>query len=279
MKLNELNFNELIQLDVQDLDSYSFSDYEENGMHHKNIVGYCTSCEEKGINTCDVEGFRLLNISHGAHTSDFIKSFTTKYDTTGWNKSGVMFIMEGPSKDYGIYEDITFTKGNEVYKKRPSKDWYWLHQKRDITGYPHHFKGGTYGEFVASAIVTFRLANAYLTNLIKCGMNDNNDNFKGIDDYKPECIENCYKKFLEREIDIINPRVIFTFGSKVYNYVYGHVGERVKVVGLPHPAGQRRGFKDEYYNVLYFCMMAKWLYKERVIDEKSYIDLMRLFAE
>lgn len=276
MTLRELNFRDLIKLDVDDVNQYEYKDYAANNNHHKPIIGYCTKCEEMGISTCndEEEGYCLRNISHGAHARDFLDSFTDKYDTADWNQGGVMFIMENPSKDYGIYEDTTIIKSGVTYTKRPSKDWYWIHTSKDAKGYPQNFKGGSYGEFVASAIVTFHLANAYMTNLIKCGMNGPADSFKGIDSYKSECIDKCCKEYLDKEIEIIKPKVIFTFGTKVYDYVSEHVGETIKVVGLPHPAGQRRGFKDEYYNVLYFCMIAKWLYKEGVIDYKFYKELM-----
>ena len=278
MTLKELNFAKLIKIDAEDVENYCFSDYVANKYHHKAMKGYCTSCEEKGINTCDEKGFCLQNISHGAHSKEFLEAFIEKTDTSDWNTAGVMFVMEGPSRDYGIYETTYIEKNGIPYTKRPSKDWYWVHNDMDIKGYPQHFKGGTYGELVASAIFTFKLANAYMTNLIKCGLNGPEDTFKGIDCYNPLCIENCYNEFLKEEIAALKPKVIFTFGTKVYSYVKAFVGDSVTVVGMPHPAGRRRGFKDEYYNVLYFCTMAKWLYKEKVIDKDAYYNAMMLFA-
>ena len=50
MTLKELNFKKLIQLDIKNIENYCFKDYFKNECHHKNIIGYCTSCEEKGIN-------------------------------------------------------------------------------------------------------------------------------------------------------------------------------------------------------------------------------------
>ena len=279
MTFKELNFKKLIQLDMDNIENYCFKDYIENEWHHRNIVGYCTSCEEKGINTCDERDFYLQNISHGAHSNDFLEAITEKIDTSNWNADGVMFIMESPSRDYGIYESLQIEKNGVTYNKRPSKDWYWIHNAMDISGYPQHFKGGTYGELVASAIVTFKLSNAYMTNLVKCGLNGPNDTFKGIGSYNPCCIENCYNEFLKNEISYLNPKIIFTFGTAVYDYVKSYVGNNITVVGLPHPAGRRRGFKDEFYNVLYFCMIAKGLYRENIINENSYLDAMKKFAE
>ncbi len=281
--LNELNFNSLIKIKFGDINKYSFVDYFNNGCKHPSIIGYCTDCEEKGIQICDNKAFCLRNISHGSKSEDFIESIIPKPDINKWNEDGVMFIMESPSKDYGIYEKTEIIKEQQSYAKHPSKQWYWIHEKREIKGYPDNFRGGKYGNFVASAIITFKLKNAYMTNLVKCGLNDSNDNYKGIGYYNEDCINTCTEKYLKKEIEIVKPKVIFTFGTEVYRKVNKLVvqewGFDIRIVGLPHPAGQRRGFKDEYYNVLYFCMIAKGLYKEKVINEQFYKELMMKFAE
>ncbi len=280
MTLNELNFRELIGIDTEDVNLYSFDDYISNNCKH-NVKGYCTICEDKGINVCEYEeNYSLKNISHGSHSRDFIKSLNQEIDTSGWNDSGVVFLMESPSGDYGIYESQKYLKDDNEYEKRPAKQWYWIHEKHDLSVYPKYFKGSEYGNFVNSAIVTFKLSNAYMTNLIKCGMNDfTGKRYKGIDYYNSDCIETCFNNYFRKELEIMEPKVIFTFGSKVYKYVSNKLSdENIKVVGLPHPAGQRRGFKDEYYNVLYFCLIAKWLRKTEVIDEKFYNELMVMFS-
>lgn len=279
-RLKKLNFSELIELDVPNVTNYSFHDYANNNFTHPTIKGYCTKCEELGVASCGDEKFHLKNISHGASTKDFLESITTSYDTKDWHDGGVMFVMESPSKDYGIYTSVNINKNGVDYCKNPTKEWYWIHSYNNgILGYPEHFTAMKYGELIASAIVTFKLKNAYMTNLVKCGMNGPNDTFKGIDGFDIQCINNCVNSFLKKEIEIVQPKVIFTFGSKVYSHVHNNFGNKIKVVGLPHPAGRRRGFKDEYYNVLYFCMMAKWLYKEGVIDKNFYLEMMKIFAD
>ncbi len=280
MTLQELNFSRLIQYDVSDANSYSFEEYVNNGSVHPSIRNYCTSCEELGCNVSPYDqSYKLCNMSHGSHSRDFINAVDPGMDISAWNTKGVMFVMESPSRDYGIYETTNLTKEGQTYNKRPSKQWYWIHEKCDYTEYPEYFKGGEYGELVRSIIFTFKLANAYLTNLIKCGLNDaSGDSFKGIDYFDSRCIQNCFDSFLSKEIEIMNPQVIFTFGTKVYNQLESRVRD-IKVVGLPHPAGQRRGFKNEYYNVLYFCMVAKWLCRTGVIDASFYSELMTTFME
>lgn len=136
-----------------------------------------------------------------------------------------------------------------------------------------------YGELVESAILTFKLKNAYLTNLVKCGLNDENNHYKGIGSINEECIKNCVNEYLINEIEIVKPNVIFTFGSNAYKYTDKFLGDKYKIVGLPHPAGAQRGFKNEYYNVLYFCMMSKWLYKTGVINKEYYDKMMELFVK
>ena len=130
--LNQLNFEKLKKIkEDEDVETYSFADYERNENMHP-VVGFCISCEQKGIgccsqkdisdskwqvcNTCTKKNnFSLQNISHGSHTLDFLDASLQPIDTTGWHDEGVMFIMEGPSKDYGIYY-------NGV-PKRPAKQW------------------------------------------------------------------------------------------------------------------------------------------------------------
>ena len=282
MTLNELNFNDLLVFEEKNIDQYSFDDYLKNNCIHPKIIDYCTDCDEK-IKVCEDESFHLKNISHGSKSEDFIKSIYPKLDTENWYQDGVMFIMESPSKDYDIYKEVAICKNEKQFTKCPSYQWYWIHNAQEISGFPQYFKGREYGRFVSSAIVTFRLANAYMTNLIKCGLNGPNDTYKGIADYNEECIKTCANKYLKREIEIVKPKVIFTFGSTVFNWVNQLVNsdweKGIKVVGLPHPARQRSGFKDEYYNVLYFCMIAKWLYREKVIDENFYNELMIEFSK
>jgi len=282
MTLQELNFQHLIEYDVNDVKSYSFDKYCSNNSRHPRAIDYCTSCEELKCNVSPKDAsFKLCNISHGAHSRDFINAVDSNMDISKWHTSGVVFVMESPSRDYGIYETTEITKKGQLYNKRPSKQWYWVHNKCDYVEYPIHFKGRKYGELVRSVIFTFKLANAYLTNLIKCGMNDSSgDIFKGLVYFDPKCIQNCYNLYLSKEIELMNPKVIFTFGTNVYNQLSCRLKDSsIKLVGLPHPAGQRSGFKDEYYNVLYFCMIAKWLCRTGVIEPKFYTELMKIFME
>jgi len=277
-KLKKINFQDLIEID-DDVDRYCFETYHAHGDIHR-IKSYCTSCEETIGHISGEEGYSLYNISHGSHSIDFLAASNAVVNTDGWNEEGVMFVMENPSKDYDIYQTSAITKANGVtYEKRPSQKWYWIHNKQDLLEFPNNFVGRKYGEFVASAILTFRLKNAYMTNLVKCGLNTSDgQRFKGTNSYNPECVKNCYRRILSKEIQAINPKVIFAFGRNTYDWL-NKLTEGVKVVMLPHPARSQNGFTNDFYQTLYFCLISKWLLKEGVIKEDFYLELMQKYSE
>lgn len=268
-ELKQLNFNDLLLLDSSiNLDEYNFDIYKQNGQHV--VKGYCLRCETKGCNTCPTDNtFDLKNISHGASTDDIL--FATKQndiDFSEWHNEGVVFLMEGPSRDYDIYEEVEFMN----FKKRPTKLWYWVHEEQKHLSYPAEFRGGAYGKLFNSLIFTFKLRNAYFTNLVKCGLNNSKDNYKGIDDYNPDCLKTCYENFLLKEIEIIKPKLIFCFGSKVYDFLWRQYADEPfpwTVVSLPHPAGQRRGFKNEFYRHLYFSLILEGLYHSSIVTKEE----------
>ena len=114
-----------------------------------------------------------------------------------------------------------------------------------------------------------------MTNLVKCGMNDvTGNNFQSTDKYNPSCIDNCYKNFLQQEIDIMKPKVIFAFGKRVVNVLQQKLGSSIVIVELPHPA---RPIEHDKFNVLYFCIIAKTLRKANVITWDFYHELMDKF--
>lgn len=266
-KINELkylNFNDLLVVDT-DIENYDFNVYIMKNNKHI-IKGFCTRCEEKGCNICPKDTtFRLQTISHGATTNDILLATDQqKIDLTNWHQEGVVFLMEGPSNDGGFYEENEFNG----FKKKPTNEWYWVHNKQKKYSYPDEFKGGKYGSLFNSIIFTFKLNNAYLTNIVKCGLNNDNNNYKGIDCYNPESLKTCFENILLKELDIIKPKVVFCFGSNVESYLQKLYPDDYPflVVGLPHPAGRRRGFKDEYYRHLYFTRILEGLYKTDIIN-------------
>ena len=274
--LRRLNFKDLLVLDHEDVANYGYREYRANGYRHPRILGYCIECERKGCNTCvrDPE-YSLRNVSHGAHTTDFLAALPQTIETTGWHAEPIMFVYESPSLDYGIYETVEY----DGVTKRPSKDWYWIHHDQPMRRFPEGFTGGSYGDFVLSAILTFRLSNAYATNLVKCGMNTSDGHkFRGLASFQNPCVQTCIERYLRREVQILEPRLILAIGSAVYNWLSSTRWPGIPVYQLPHPAGRRRGFKNAYFRVLYFWLVALALHDAGVIDRSEAEDLARSFV-
>ena len=104
--------------------------------------------------------------------------------------------------------------------------------------------------------------------------------YQGLDFYNWKSIVRCYKNFLEKEIQIIQPKIIFCFGSKVEKTLREFFKDSfVEIVGLPHPAGQRRGFKDEYYKHLYLSMITEGLYKAGILNIDEAKEKLQLFLK
>jgi hypothetical protein len=123
--------------------------------------------------------------------------------------------------------------------------------------------------------MTFRLANVYVTNLVKCGLSNDDGQFEGIGSYDDQCIRNCFNLFLSRELEIMKPRVVFAVSSAVEGWISHLAADRYFVQQLPHPAGRRRGFRDEHYKVLYYWLVLRALHKARIIGKAE----ARRFAE
>jgi len=255
--------------------AYQYADYRANGYRHPRILGYCIACERSGCSTSLQEpAFSLKNISHGAHTDDFLAALRQPVELTGWHDEPLLFVYEAPTLDHEIYEAVE----HEGVTKRPSKDWYWIHRDKDARRFPNSFTGRTYGDFVLSAILTFRLRHAYVTNLVKCGLNtDDGQQFRGLAAFQPTCVQSCIDRYLRREIEILEPRVIFAVGGAVFNWVASTLRGSIPTHQLPHPAGGRRGFKNAYFRVLYFWLVALALHRAGIIQTAEAEDLARSF--
>ena len=278
-ELRKLNFDKILRLGIANIDQYDFPVYQSNKNEHMSLNGFCIECNKENCHLAPNDpGFELKNVSHGAHSSDFFKALNPSISTTGWNDTPVMFIYESPSLDYGIY------KKNVAYSnvvKNPSKDWYWIHGSHTTAEYPTNFAGGIYTPLVLSAMATIKMSNFYVTNLVKCGMANDAGNYVGIDKYDPKCIELCYSEILKEEIRLMEPRVIYTFGSGTEWRLINLCGPNPPffIQQLPHPAGRRRGFRDQYYLVLYFWLIIMPLVKTKVISQQAAEKLGEMFIK
>jgi len=275
-QLRRLNFQDLISVGVADVDSYTFEQYRTNGYEHSPINGYCVSCEKKGIHTSSTdEGYRLTNISHGAHSSDFFLAMKNRPDTSQWHQQPIVFIYESPSRDWGFYKEIN----HQEHQKHPTKEWYWIHSDLESVEYPSCFAGGVYGAFVLSAMMTFKLANVYVTNLVKCSLNNSKGDFQGLASFRGECVKNCYENILSKELAIIQPKVVFAVGSAVEWWIRQLLNDATFIQQLPHPAGRRRGFRDEHYKALYFWLVVRALHKAGIIESDEGSQLARTYLD
>jgi uracil-DNA glycosylase len=116
-----------------------------------------------------------------------------------------------------------------------------------------------------------------MTNLVKCGLNDDKNHFRGISHYNTDCIKNCYNTILKREIDIHQPSVIFAVGSTVEWWLKQFLPKGPLIQQLPHPAGRRRGFRDEHYKVLYFWLVVHALFRVGILKEAEITPFANLF--
>lgn len=250
-ELHEINFNQIIKVNNYNddfsltEDYYNFNKYVGNG-EYKNgsfkyeITGCCTKCDPNAIldknekwNKKDkteydnyYKDYRLKYVSHGSHTLDFLnaanlnkKEIKHLFENKCWIDTPVLFLMENPSINYEIYEEC-------ANGKFPTKTWYWIHrkmQKPSDINTDEYLKQGKYGEMVYSLICKYKLANAYLTNVIKCGLNghkNGKDDYLGTVWYKDECKNKCLNEIFSKEIETLiegyDQLKIFAFGSNAY---------------------------------------------------------------
>ena len=152
-----------------------------------------------------------------------------------------------------------------------------VQQDKDALRYRGRFSWGESWLFILSAMLTFRLANAYMTNLVKCGLSNREARSRGISHYKDETVVNCYFEFLQREIQAMAPRIIFAIGPMVAKWVTCLAKDNYAVQQLPHPVDRRCGFRDEDYIATYFWHITKALHNAGVVDAEEGSRLAQLY--
>jgi len=282
--LREVNFRQILDLNVQDPARYTLEAYHANGNCHPEVRAYCVSCEEKGLNTAwDSEDFRLTYISHGAHSSDFLMA-TGVRGTKEWHDQPVMFVCESPSVAYGLF--TTEPVPCRGVHKHPARKWYWVERvdpqekEYETASFPDSFCKMVYGPFVLCAIQIFRLANAYVTNLVKCSLNNSEGKFRNLGHFREECVRNCAKEILQRELKALWPRVVFAMGAQPAYWLRRLREEnlldwaQVPVYELPHPTGR---FKGGHRLVLNFWTITKALHDVGIISLDEERELLSRF--
>jgi len=277
-ELKELNFKNLLTLDT-DIEKYTFEDYKKNGYKHPGITKMCAICEEEEVNICTSDkNYRLKTMGHGSMTDDFlVATGQEKIDLSDWKNENVLFLLENPGPcDPDIYKPFEY-KG---FTKFPTHQWYFLNQQPypQRCEYPSFFRKGEYGAFFTSVLFTFKLKNMYITDIIKCGMNEGRNKFKHISEYNQKCIENCLEHYLYKEIQFVDPKIIFCFGNDVRNKIdkmqkENKLKNSIRIKDLKHPSWVRTKLKRDEIQLHYYDEIFKELCDSEIIsneEEKKY---------
>lgn len=275
-KLNKFSFSQVIE--KENFKEQGWNTREEFVKCNK---GCCTLCEgEKCATPLDEEqhkGFQLYYVSHGAHALDFCEAM--KIDMgDDWNDQPVLFLFENPSIQY---DELYGEKVEGEYDKHPAKKWYWLHDgyKNGVSlDYPKYYRQGCYAELIASIIKSFRLRNAYMTNFVKCGMNDDGGkHYLGTAYYKTKCINTCFNNVLLEEIKILTDGfrqklIVFAFSQRVYGLAQDYLGkvdalrDRYSLCLMPHPASR---LANDYRKYVIFGKVYKTLRNNGIACETA----------
>lgn len=274
-KINELRFGKLIQYADPQNQSYTYDDGTKRYIRSDTPTAVCQECEANSVNKSSDDEFSLQIVSHGIHSLDLfeIQKFN---DYSDYRDDAVMLVMESPASNL----DACYKE--EFDGKHPAKVWWWADGKSTAksTTYPNEFSSKKYGDFFNSFVHTFKLRNAYMTNLVKCGMLKDSDHNKygNLDKFPSECKNKCIENIFLNEVEALKPKVIFTLSSKVYNYlnekkvikrIEEKLGTKPYIVTLPHPARCRQGFTNEFYRTLWYCRTLEGMINAGIITDKE----------
>lgn len=291
--LNKINFDSLIQLSVNtEIEDYSFREYKNNNFIHKEIIGYCTDCESNKLIGCKKENCTFAKISHGAHSIDFIDELKFEVQDN-WIKEPILFLLENPSKDYS---DL-YLEG--LGEKKPAQKWYWtdLNESefnKNVKNDPLYYFGKqkSYSYQFANIIKYFRLHNVYITNIVKCGLENSSGEYQNTDKYNLEILNNCENRYLKEEINAMSLemplKLVFVFGprtkkifldSDIYKKRLGKENEFI-IIELPHPAFYF--INEQFRKRLIFYGILEGLYKlkkSHVLANDEYIKHINYFRD
>lgn len=274
-EINELRFGKLIQYADPQNQSYTYDVETKRYVRSGTPTVVCHKCEDDLVNESSDGEFSLKIVSHGIHSLDLFK--IQKFnDYSDYRDDAVMLVMESPASNL----DACYKE--EIDGKHPAKVWWWADGKStaESTTYPNEFSSKKYGDFFNSFVHTFKLKNAYMTNLVKCGMLKKSDNNKygNLDKFPSECKNKCIENIFLNEVEALKPKVIFTLSSKVYNYlnekkvikrIEEKLGTKPYIVTLPHPARCRQGFTNEFYRTLWYCRTLEGMINAGIITDKE----------
>lgn len=231
-QLRELNFNQLIDYGgaptVQ-------RDYPEPIP----CSGFCLDCEKQGI--LETTGGRLTRMSHGCDSEDYETILGPLQFSGQCIDAPVMFLFQdpSPSKDQGTSVSFDPVNFDSYTKYVPARYYYW--SPRELTSWPASVGElpHLYGPFIAYLANRFALTNFYVTNFVKCLLEDSK-NWSPIKN-------NCQERYLKREIEIFRPELVICFGDYtgaiLSEFLESHEDIQeiadLNYVVVPHPANRQ----------------------------------------
>ena len=245
-ELHKLNFgdNGIMQMNWHGKSDYRYSEEVLEKENDDNKI--LNHAKDGCLACCDVckkkYGLHPSSITHGTHTLDFLDAHAIGHDQIEtWSKKPVLFVMENPAS---VNEN--FYAAKDSLPATP-KRWYWImgqsERKNEGFIYPNYFSSREYGWMIYSVIRTFRMANAYVTNMVKCGIEQSG--YVTTEKYDPRAVSECINRHLVKETDTLcndeQDVVVFAFGNRVYNKLFGAkncFNKKLHLYKLPHPARQ-----------------------------------------
>lgn len=268
-KLHQINFDKnkgiLHMENFNDDYRYSEDFLDRDGeilVHKKECIGNCNSCKDN-----------FSSVTHGTHTLDFLMAHGIEKPEENWSDKPVVFVFENPAS---VQKDSFY-----IANDHPSypKKWYWINnqskENNDNFIYPNYFKSKEYGWMVYSAIRTFKIANAYVTNMVKCGKSNDKKRYLSTDEYNPSVIDNCIENILIEEIDAVRGGdseqsvILFAFGNRVYDKLKEKENclGKCRIYKLPHPA--LHYLPDEYRKFVLFGQIYSALLENNFYEKNA----------
>ncbi len=232
-KLEQLNFSEILKYERPINRRY-------RGESGTPLKGFCHDCEDHDF--APRNGSCRILMSHGCSSADF-EALIGRPLPEAKCSLPVMFLLQNPGGDYENGQSITI---DDVTKNPPVNHFYFA---PSLTDWPTYPCGNHYGDYFAYLMSRFGLSNVYITNCVKCKYPDTSDpTLENPDKCYTDTADNCIARFLEKEIAIFRPSIIFCFGKKASDELLwkriqspGKLPDvQFKKVVLLHPATRRR---------------------------------------
>ena len=284
-ELNMFSFNKVVKRNNVPA---KWSDESRKEIRNSRSDGCCSLCNDIDKEDCscinvrekyDTNTYNMKYICHGAHSLDFLRSIKKSeggnlFDDVEnkpdkWNYTPVLFLFENPSSEKESWEESGFAeKKLTIYEqnegKCPSADWHWIYggYDEDYLEYPNCFVQKAYGGLVASIVKMFRLANAYVTDAVKCSMNCDKK-FLTTNQYHAKAVENCCVNRLCKEAEILTMHskrlTIFAFGKRAFILARKYLvkDKYTVIVKLPHPSDIN--ISDDFRKYIIFAKVFKTL--------------------